>query len=87
MGGGGGGENEKTNIINNMLLLLLLIFLLIQSDLGYPATLGPALIRISDLSGYEGYNTASSIRFIQVIMYLLIATVFVTNYRSYKLDI
>ena len=26
-----------------------------QSDLGYPATSGPALIRISDLSGYGSY--------------------------------
>ena len=25
----------------------------IQSDLGYPATSGPAHIRISDLAGYE----------------------------------
>ena len=27
----------------------------VQSDLGYPATLGPAHIRISDLAGYERY--------------------------------
>ena len=27
----------------------------IQSDLGYPATSGPAHIRISDLAGYERY--------------------------------
>ena len=28
---------------------------LLQSDLGYPATSGPAHIRISDLAGYERY--------------------------------
>ena len=27
----------------------------LQSDLGYPATSGPAHIRISDLAGYERY--------------------------------
>ena len=27
----------------------------LQSDLGYPATLGPEHIRISDLAGYERY--------------------------------
>ena len=27
----------------------------VQSDLGYPATSGPAHIRISDLAGYERY--------------------------------
>ena len=27
-------------------------YLQLQSDLGYPATLGPAHIRISDLAGY-----------------------------------
>ena len=27
----------------------------LQSDLGYPATLGPAHIRISDLAGYGSY--------------------------------
>ena len=28
----------------------------VQSDLGYPATSGPAHIRISDLAGYERYE-------------------------------
>ena len=29
--------------------------IIVQSDLGYPATSGPAHIRISDLAGYERY--------------------------------
>ena len=32
-------------------------------------------------------NTASSVRFIQVIMDLLIATLFVTNHHSYEMEI
>ena len=33
----------------------ILIMVHVQSDLGYPATSGPAHIRISDLAGYDRY--------------------------------
>ena len=65
----------------------------LQSDLGYPATSGPAPIHISNLPGYVRYakNTASSVRCIHVhvIMYLLIDTVFVLflSIFLYKMDI
>ena len=40
------------------------MYIAVQSNLGYPATLGPAHIRMSDLAGYGRYafiNTASSV--------------------------
>ena len=39
-----------------------LILLQLQSDLGYPATLGPAHIRISDLAGYGRYALTQQVQ-------------------------
>ena len=55
---------------------------IVQFYLGYPTTLGLAPIRISEFAGYGSYaeNTASLAGFIHILMYLLIAIVYVTNY-------
>ena len=60
----------------------------LQSDIGYPATSGPAPIQISDLAGYGGvkHRNCSSV-YTCVYVYLLVATVLVTNYQLYKMDI
>ena len=58
-------ENKsRPNVINHFffiklnhleVLIVSMALYLVQSDLGYPATSGPAHIRISDLAGYERY--------------------------------
>ena len=80
-GGGGFPPPDLLGLIQPMSTEHSPDLLELQSDLGYPATSGPAPIHISNLPGYVRYakNTASSVRCIHVhvIMYLLIDTVFV----------
>ena len=64
-----------------LFVCLCVLFVHYSPNLGYPAMSGPAPIRIWEI------HTASSVGFIHVIMYLLIAIVFVTNYHSNKMDI
>ena len=46
---------SSTIYFSHNVILAMSWCLYVQSDLGYPATSGPAHIRISDLAGYERY--------------------------------